>query len=255
MTCLRRFWKSFSLINAWDWLWLISEITITNVVGFTCSFFPFSNESRNNVTTSENTVVHLLSLVQFLQQLTSSLSLTNPAKPKEFRSRCIGIAVTRPTSRPNTTPNGRGQAECDSTHGIGCQGRAPYIEKWQYGGLNNRNQYFQYPLKHAKEHQDHSNWANEIFFCDQNRVYMHNGGHLKQWAPSWIFKWLHNREKWCQLPSNIQRDTRSFQSANWTHCRDENPNFTRRTAVILKIGRYIWILNGYITVRHDSGSL
>jgi len=158
-------------------------------------FFPFSTESRNNVTTSENTVVHLLSLVQFLQQLTSSLSLTNPAKPKECRSRCIGIACTRPTSRPNTTPNGRGQAECVSTHRIGCQGRAPYIEKWQYGGLNNRNQYFQYPLKHAKEHQDHSNWANEIFFCDQNRVYMHNDGHLKQWAPSWIFKWLHNREK------------------------------------------------------------
>ena len=92
-------------------------------------FFPFSTESRNNVTTSENTVVHLLSLVQFLQQLTSSLSLTNPAKPKECRSRCIGIACTRPTSRPNTTPNGRGQAEGDSTHGIGCQGRAPYIEK------------------------------------------------------------------------------------------------------------------------------
>ena len=85
--------------------------------------------------------------------------------------------------------------------------------------------------------------------------YIHNGGHLWQSAPSLILNWLHNREKLCQLPLNIQKDTKIIQIDQLNSMLGRKPNFTWKTASILNSGCHIGILNGYFTVIHEFSSL
>ena len=122
------------------------------------------------------------------------------------------------------------------------------FKKLQVEGLHNSDQWLQYPFKHAKGHQDNSNRPTEFYSGTKTVVYMHNGGHLSKLTSSWIFKRLQNHEKGCQLPLNIQTDTKISQIGQLISLLGQNPILCMKNGGRLEKWAPYWILKW----QHDS---
>ena len=122
------------------------------------------------------------------------------------------------------------------------------FKKLQVEGLHNSDQWLQYPFKHAKGHQGNSNRPTEFYSGTKTVVYMHNGGHLSKLTPSWIFKRLQNYEKGCQLPLNIQTDTKISQIGQLISLLGQNPILCMKNGGRLEMWAPYWILKW----QHDS---